>query len=194
MPFKTSFATNSKVSGRRHAGQRSARRQSTRTAVLPILSSVAHRERLAGVLCSKPQSKKNPTMKSIKVLRNFFIPFLLAAGVFGAPAYAQINIYVGTPPPALQQEIVPVIAPGYIWAPGYWAWNGDRHIWVRGRTLHQREGYRWKSDRWDERGGHYYHTAGYWELDGHKPIKYKKEKKSKDHEDRRKHHGDKHDD
>ena len=131
-------------------------------------------------------------MNSTNSLRKLFLFLLLVAGVYGAPAYAQLNIYVGIAPPPLQQEMVPVISPGDVWAPGYWGWNGDRHIWVRGRTIHQRIGYRWESDRWDERGGRYYHTAGYWKPDGHKPVKYKKEKKHKDHGDRGNPHGGKH--
>lgn len=134
-------------------------------------------------------------MNSIKALCKLSLSLLLAVGLFGASAYAQVNIYVSIAPPPLQQEIVPIVSPGYIWAPGYWAWNGDRHIWVPGREIHQRAGYRWESDRWDERDGRYYRTAGSWRLDGFHPAKHKKEKKQKkekDHEGRGKHHGDNH--
>ena len=121
---------------------------------------------------------------------------MLAASVFAAPATAQINISVNIAPPAPQQEMVPAISPGHVWAPGYWGWNGDRYIWVRGRTIVQREGYRWEPDRWEQRDRTYHRTAGYWKHDdSYKPVKVKKEKKQKkqkDHDDNGKHRGDKH--
>ncbi len=63
-----------------------------------------------------------------------------------------------------------MMAPGYIWAPGYWAWHDDRHIWIRGRTIVQRTGYRWEPDRWDQRGSGYYQTPGRWQQDNSRPI------------------------
>ena len=83
-------------------------------------------------------------------------------------------------PPAPQYEAAPVLAPGYVWAPGYWAWSGDRHIWVRGRTIVQRVGYRWEPDRWEQRNGTYYRHVGRWERDvSVKPVKAQKMKNPK---------------
>lgn len=82
-------------------------------------------------------------------------------------------------------EVVPVMAPGYIWVPGYWAWNVDRHVWIRGRTIVQRVGYRWEPDRWEQRDRNYYRHPGRWERDaGFKAVKMKKEKMPK-HWDKR---------
>jgi len=41
---------------------------------------------------------------------------------------------IGTPPPA-PMEFVPPAAPGAVWTPGYWAWDGYRYIWVQGRWV-----------------------------------------------------------
>ena len=90
---------------------------------------------------------------------------MLAASAFAAPAYAQVSFNISIAPPAAQYEVVPVISPGYVWAPGYWGWSGDRHIWIRGRTIVQRDGYRWEPDRWDQRDRNYFHTAGHWARD-----------------------------
>jgi len=117
-------------------------------------------------------------MKPSNPLRSLLLSLSLAAGVFAAPAYAQVRFQIYVAPPAPQYEIVPMIAPGHVWAPGYWGWTGERHVWVRGRTIVQREGYRWEPDRWDQRDRGYYRTAGHWESDrGYKPAKFKKEKK-----------------
>ena len=142
-------------------------------------------------------------MKRTNTIRNLLLSASLAAGVFAAPAYAQINVNISLAPPAPQYEIVPAVAPGYIWAPGYWGWSGERHVWIRGRTIVQREGYRWAPDRWDQRGNGFFRTAGHWEHDkGFKPVKFKQEKKFKERNERDRGHssngkrgkGNKHDD
>jgi hypothetical protein len=129
-------------------------------------------------------------MNHTNAIRNLLLPLLLAASAFAAPAYAEISFNINIGPPAPQYEVVPMIPTGYIWAPGYWGWSGERHVWVRGRTIVQREGYRWEPDRWEQRDRSYYRTAGHWERDNsYKPIKVKKEH----NDDRRGNRGDGHD-
>ena len=124
-------------------------------------------------------------MKRTHAIRNPLLALLLATSAsFAAPAYAQISINIGLAPPAPQYEVVPTMQPGYVWAPGYWGWSGERHIWVRGRPIVQREGYRWEPDRWDQRDRGYYRTAGHWQPDrDYKPAHVKKQKKDKDGDD-----------
>ena len=115
-------------------------------------------------------------MNRTNVIRSLSLSLLLATSVFAAPAYAQVSFNISIAPPAPQYEVVPILQPGYVWAPGYWGWNGDRHIWIRGRSIMQREGYSWAPDRWDQRNNNYYRTAGHWEHDnGYKQVKMKKE-------------------
>ncbi|MBE0612671.1 MAG: YXWGXW repeat-containing protein [Burkholderiales bacterium] len=119
-------------------------------------------------------------MKRSHTIRNLLLSASLAGAIFAAPAYAQISFNISVAPPAPQYEVVPTVAPGYVWAPGYWGWSGDRHVWVRGRTIMHREGYRWEPDRWDQRSNGYYRTVGHWEHDkSYKAYKVKKEKKHK---------------
>ena len=119
-------------------------------------------------------------MNHTKTIRNLLLSAALAAGAFAAPAYAQISFNINVAPPAPQYELVPIIAPGYVWAPGYWGWSGDRHVWIRGRTIIQRDGYRWAPDRWEQREHTYYRTAGHWVQDrSYNSVKVKKEKKDK---------------
>ena len=121
-------------------------------------------------------------------IRKLLLSLLLVASAFAVPAYAQIRVNINVAPPPPQYEVVPPIPPGYVWAPGYWGWTGERHVWVRGRPILQREGYRWEPDRWEQRDRGYYRTEGRWVSDkGYKPVKMKKEKKEK------KQKGNKHD-
>ena len=107
---------------------------------------------------------KDPTMNRTNAVRRLSLAFLTSCAL-AAPAHAQLNLSINLAPPAPQYEVVPVMQPGYVWAPGYWGWSGERHVWVHGRPIAQREGYRWAPDRWDQRDQGYYRTAGHWERD-----------------------------
>lgn len=122
-------------------------------------------------------------MKHKTIARTLVLSLALVAG---STAFAQISFNIVVAPPAPMYEVVPVMQPGYVWAPGYWAWNNDRHVWVRGRTIVQRDGYRWAPDRWVQQGGTYVRQPGRWErsLDA-KPMKLKKPK----HNNGRRNHG-----
>ena len=110
---------------------------------------------------------------------------VMAASAAATPAFAQISVNINIAPPAPMYEVTPVMASGYIWVPGYWAWNVDRHVWIRGRTIVQRVGYRWETDRWEQRDHGYYRHPGRWQPDASfKAVKMKKEKMPK-HWDKR---------
>ena len=134
-------------------------------------------------------------MNRTKTIRHLLLSLSLAAGVFAAPAYAQLSFNISFAPPAPQYEVVPSVARGYVWAPGYWGWTGDRHVWIRGRSIVQREGYRWAPDRWDQRNSGYYRTAGHWEHDsGYNRYKANKENKGWNHDSRNRRGNDGHGD
>jgi hypothetical protein len=87
-----------------------------------------------------------------------------AAALIGAavlvPAQAQAQSYrnhelvvVHKAPPAPRHEIVPAARRGYDWTPGYWNWNGRRHVWVSGHWERTRPGYAWQPAEW-RRDGH----------------------------------------
>jgi hypothetical protein len=83
-----------------------------------------------------------------------------------APAQAQIGISVsvGIAPPLLPVYAQPPIpGPGYIWTPGYWAWNGAGYYWVPGAwVLPPRIGVLWTPGYWGWSGGAYVFNPGYW--------------------------------
>ncbi len=127
-------------------------------------------------------------MNTIPAVRRLSLALLLAGSALAAPAHAQFNLSINVAPPAPQYEVIPAMQPGYVWAPGYWGWSGDRHVWIRGRPIAQREGYRWAPDRWDERDQRYYRTAGHWEHDNdHRDEKENKGKHKGWDKDKREH-------
>ena len=95
--------------------------------------------------------------------RGLFIG-LLATCIVGTPALAKTNadlsINIG-PPPAVA-EVVPDPRPGYVWAPGYWHWNGNKHTWAKGHWIRERHGYVWTPDQCEQRGDRWYYRRGSW--------------------------------
>jgi hypothetical protein len=81
-------------------------------------------------------------------------------------AGAQVSISVSIAPPALPLYAQPPIpGDGYLWTPGYWAWDpasGD-YIWVPGTwVLPPEYGLLWTPGYWAFTGGGYYWHRGYW--------------------------------
>lgn len=97
------------------------------------------------------------------VLAAFFVGGLIAVP---QPAHAGIFVNVTVAPPMLPVYDVPM-APGdgYIWTPGYWAWDGDDYYWVPGAwVLAPEPGLLWTPGYWGFAGGYYGWHAGYWGL------------------------------
>jgi hypothetical protein len=88
------------------------------------------------------------------------------------PAAAQVDfsINIATAPPPPRYEVVPAPRPGYVWAPGYWHWDGHRHNWMAGHWETQRVGYRYVQPRWERyyEGGRerWRYSAARWDRDG----------------------------
>jgi len=119
--------------------------------------------------------------QGVRLLMSFQFPYpraLLAVPIAlciaATPSLAQVDFHFGieVAPPAPPVEVVPPPQPGFVWAPGYWEWDGDRHVWVPGHWMAVRPGYYWVPDRWEhhveERGSHWHFAPGQWERDhGH---------------------------
>jgi len=88
---------------------------------------------------------------------------LLGLAALSAPASAAVAINLDIGPPPARVEVVPAARPGWVWSPGYWAWNGHHHNWVGGHWLRERRGYGWVPEHWDERGGRHYFVPGHWD-------------------------------
>ena len=100
-------------------------------------------------------------------LRNTLAASLAAAFItVGAstPAHAdKVYLSIGTPPPAVIVEPVPEPRTGYVWADGYWRWNGHKHVWVKGHWVKAKHGHRYVRDEWVEDHGRWVFHPGYWE-------------------------------
>ena len=96
------------------------------------------------------------------------IRFLLALLVLAVPAAmsAQVRIAVRIGPPVLpvyEQPVCP--GDGYLWTPGYWAWDdtvGD-YYWVPGTWVMAPEvGFLWTPGYWGWGDGGYFWNEGFW--------------------------------
>ncbi len=70
---------------------------------------------------------------------------------------------VGQAPPPQQVEVVPVApGPDYVWAPGYWTWNGT-WVWIGGGwVIRPHPGAVWIGGHWGRRGRGYVWIGGGW--------------------------------
>jgi hypothetical protein len=65
-------------------------------------------------------------------------------------------------PPAPIVEVRPAGPPNGVWIPGYWQWNGTRHVWVSGRWSAPKVGMHWQPDHWEHRGNQWALVHGRW--------------------------------
>jgi len=104
------------------------------------------------------------TIKSISVIFFFMLAMFIQPSTADARVRAVIVIRVRHAPPPLpyyEQPFCPV--DGYLWTPGYWAWNGDDYYWVPGQWVEPPEyGYLWTPCYWGFSGGYYGFHNGYW--------------------------------
>ena len=67
------------------------------------------------------------------------------------------------PPPLPEYDQPPLPGPGYIWTPGYWAWNNDDYYFVPGTWVEPpHPGLLWTPGYWAYDGGAYRFHRGYW--------------------------------
>ena len=89
-----------------------------------------------------------------------------AGALYAPPAAAQVSIGVGVgiAPPAPRFERVPPPRVGYVWAPGYWRWDGyaRHHVWVGGYWVRSRPGYHYRPAYWVHGHGGWRFHQGYW--------------------------------
>lgn len=106
-------------------------------------------------------------MRHMIIRRNIWVFALLVAVGAAMPvrshAHADISVGINIGPPVAPVIVAPPAPqPGYIWAPGYWAWDGYRHVWVGGHWLTSRPGHVWVAPRWERRGPRWFFVGGHW--------------------------------
>jgi hypothetical protein len=89
----------------------------------------------------------------------------LGVGSVSAPmiSSAGINLDIDIAPPAPREEVVPQLQAGYVWAPGYWNYSGNKHVWVAGHQIRERKGHHWVADHWEQNGSHWHMQPGHWD-------------------------------
>lgn len=97
-------------------------------------------------------------------MRNFIRGLVAASLLAVLPIAAQAGLFVSVTiaPPALPVYYQPPIpGPGYVWTPGYWAWD-DGYYWVPGTWVLAPVGLLWTPGYWGWVDGAYIWNAGYW--------------------------------
>ena len=97
-------------------------------------------------------------------MRNLIHGLVAASLLAMLPIAAQAGVFVSVAiaPPALPVYYQPPIpGPGYIWTPGYWAWD-DGYYWVPGTWVIAPVGLLWTPGYWGWVDGAYFWHDGYW--------------------------------
>jgi len=106
--------------------------------------------------------EEKPNLRVMRLVR--YLLFALFLISVSAVSFAQIGISVsfGPPPiPVYEQPICP--GDGYLWTPGYWAWDGNEYYWVPGTWVIAPEiGFFWTPGYWGWDGFAFVFHEGYW--------------------------------
>jgi WXXGXW repeat (2 copies) len=103
-------------------------------------------------------------MRIISSSRSLLFAFVMLA--MSAPSFAQVRISITIAPPALpvyEQPLCP--GEGYLWTPGYWAYDydGGDYYWVPGTwVLAPEVGFLWTPGYWAWGGDRFVFYDGYW--------------------------------
>src|SRR5580700_4681411 len=105
-------------------------------------------------------------MRITTIMCALFFALVMLAAPAPTPAQVSVGISVGFAPPELpvyEQPVCP--GDGYIWTPGYWAWDSDAddYYWVPGTwVLAPQVGYLWTPAWWGWGGSAFIFHEGYW--------------------------------
>ena len=105
-------------------------------------------------------------MRAIFPIRSLLLALFLLAASAASVAQVSIGISVGFAPPPIpvyEQPICP--HEGYLWTPGYWAWDpeDEDYYWVPGTWVEAPVvGYLWTPGYWGWGDGGYFFHEGYW--------------------------------
>jgi WXXGXW repeat (2 copies) len=103
-------------------------------------------------------------MKIKNAVVSILVSLSLSACVVAPPPRHRAFVEVAVRPPAPRIVVVPAPRRGYVWAPGFWRWNGRSHVWVEGRWIRERRNEHWVPAHWEEfRPGRWRFEDGHWE-------------------------------
>src|SRR5579859_1514534 len=100
-----------------------------------------------------------------KTILSLSLFLALSFVAMGVNAQISVGISVRVAPPAIPVYVQPPCpVEGYLWVPGYWAWDeDDGYYWVPGYWAAPPQiGFLWTPGYWGWGGGVYYWHVGYW--------------------------------
>lgn len=107
---------------------------------------------------------KNNLIRALSLGLFFSLIFLLMPAP--APAQVAVGIAVSFGPPDIPvYDQPPCPSDGYLWTPGYWAWDPDAgdYYWVPGTWIEPPQvGFLWTPGYWAWRDTGFFFTDGYW--------------------------------
>lgn len=78
------------------------------------------------------------------------------------PPVQYVEVVAPQPPPERFVEVEPAYRPGFVWARGYWRWDGGRYVAVNGHWEPERQGYHYVHAHWERRGDGWHWREGGW--------------------------------
>jgi hypothetical protein len=78
-------------------------------------------------------------------------------------ASAETGVFFNIAPPPVRHEAIPAPRRGYMWSPGYWNANGNRHVWQAGHWQRERPGYHFTQPTWTQRDNRWRLERGHWD-------------------------------
>ncbi len=108
-------------------------------------------------------TKQNITMKNLLKVSILALMLAISPAISNAQVSVGLSVRIGPPPlPVYEQPPCPV--DGYLWTPGYWAYDDvDGYYWVPGAWVAPPQpGYLWTPGYWGYDGGFYRFHRGYW--------------------------------
>lgn len=101
-----------------------------------------------------------------------------------AMAQVNVNIVIGNAPPPVRYEVVPTPRQGYEWAPGYWNWNGRRHVWAAGHWERVRAGQHYQRPEWQQERDGWRLNRGGWKHAEHRDMRNDRDDEHDNHKGR----------
>ena len=73
-----------------------------------------------------------------------------------------VEVVAPKPPPPHVVEVEPLPRPGYVWARGYWRWNGQAYVAIPGHWEAVRRGYHYVHPHYEQRNDGWHLNVGVW--------------------------------
>jgi hypothetical protein len=96
------------------------------------------------------------------MFRKLILSLVLGGALVSMAPAAEVIVRVGPPRPIVER-LPPRPGPAYVWTPGYYRWQGERHVWVGGVwVVPPRAHARWVPAHWVKAPGGWRFIEGHW--------------------------------